>query len=343
MASHGPLPSAERQSTMRMQLKKAWVYLRLLWNYVGFWAYPPENCYSRIGAIYFEYGNYRKAISLFLKSEDSHGRRDVGLTKYNSYYLGYSYWNLGALKEANGHLEDYFRLNRKDWQIASMVAWYYGVIRKNETALDWYLQAMALEPRLLGPRIECSRLLSELGRIEEAVGQIDEAMRLTELSIERRIIESVKMKISGDPDGAVQTLKKAISEPDSVWASANLVQKEDAHMLLAKFQRDLGDTKGALVTLESAAQRRADDPWVIDELVMEYADQGVRLEEALALIERALKHQPENPIFLDTKGWVLFKLGRSDEAKALIERCRELLPEYEEAKEHFHLVSSHAA
>lgn len=343
MASHGPLPSAERQLTMRMQLKKAWVYLRLLWNYVGFWAYPPENCYSRIGAIYFEYGNYRKAISLFLKSEDSHGRRDVGLTKYNSYYLGYSYWNLGALKEAKCYFENYFRLNRRDWQIASMIAWYYAVIRQNETALDWYLRTLAVEPKLLGPRVECSRLLSELGRIQEALSQIDEAMRLAETPIERRTIEAIRQKVSGDLDGAVQKLKGAISEPDSVWTAAPQVRKEDVYMLLAKFQRERGDTTGALLTLESAHQKTTDDPWLIDELVMEYADQGVRLEEALSLIDCALKHQPENPIFMDTKGWVLIKLGRRDEAKTLFEKSLELLPEYEDAKKHWQLISSHNA
>jgi len=48
-----------------------------------------------------------------------------------------------------------------------------------------------------------------------------------------------------------------------------------------------------------------------------------------------LRYQPENSIFLDTKGWVLFKLGRRDEAKAVLERCLELLPNYEDAREHY--------
>ncbi|HEX9444621.1 MAG TPA: hypothetical protein VGA73_10900 [Candidatus Binatia bacterium] len=132
-----------------------------------------------------------------------------------------------------------------------------------------------------------------------------------------------------------------ISGPDTAWTHGNLVQKDDACMLLAKLQTEAGDTKGALVTLETAVQGRADDPWLMNELVMEYADQGVCLDKALALIESALKRQPENPVLFDTKGWVLFKLARTGEAKVAIERCLELLPEYEDAKEHFHLVSGH--
>jgi predicted Zn-dependent protease len=67
---------------------------------------------------------------------------------------------------------------------------------------------------------------------------------------------------------------------------------------------------------------------------MEYADQGVRLEEALSLIEGVLREQPENAIFMDSKGWVLLKLGRREEAAVFLKKCLELLPEYEDAREH---------
>ena len=45
-----------------------------------------------------------------------------------------------------------------------------------------------------------------------------------------------------------------------------------------------------------------------------YADKGVKLKEARDLIERALKIDPENGAYLDSYAWVLYKLGRYDEA-----------------------------
>jgi len=261
------------------------------------------------------------------------------LQRYNSYYLGHSYSNLGALKEANKHFENHFRLNNKDWQIASLIGWYYGVIRRNDTALEWYLKALLLEPKLLEPHVECARLLAESGRTDEALGHVNQAMDLVETSIEKQMIESLRKKISGDLKGAIQTLERAIAGPNSDWNSAKHFQKADACALLATFQRELGDRKSALSTLESALQSNPNDLSLINELVMEYADQGVRLEEALSLIERALKDQPENPIFIATKGWVLFKLRRREEAKAALERCVELLPECEEAREHLRHIT----
>ena len=55
------------------------------------------------------------------------------------------------------------------------------------------------------------------------------------------------------------------------------------------------------------------------------AEAGEHLEEARALIERALELDPENGAYLDSLGWVYFKMGRLDEAVAHLERAAALL------------------
>lgn len=52
-----------------------------------------------------------------------------------------------------------------------------------------------------------------------------------------------------------------------------------------------------------------------------YADSGVYLKEARDLIERALKIEPNNGAFLDSYGWVLYRLGRLPEAEAEIRKA----------------------
>ncbi|GAB4323119.1 MAG: tetratricopeptide repeat protein [Candidatus Zixiibacteriota bacterium] len=46
-----------------------------------------------------------------------------------------------------------------------------------------------------------------------------------------------------------------------------------------------------------------------------YADSGIHLDEALELIERALNVDPTNAAYLDSYGWVLYRLGRLEEAE----------------------------
>lgn len=55
------------------------------------------------------------------------------------------------------------------------------------------------------------------------------------------------------------------------------------------------------------------------------ADAGVNLREAKALIERALILDPTNGAYLDSLGWVYYRMGRIDEAIAALERAVELL------------------
>ncbi len=58
-----------------------------------------------------------------------------------------------------------------------------------------------------------------------------------------------------------------------------------------------------------------------------WADLGTHLDEAEKLIGRALELAPENPAFLDSRGWLLHKQGKSKEALAELQRAEALMPE----------------
>ena len=45
-----------------------------------------------------------------------------------------------------------------------------------------------------------------------------------------------------------------------------------------------------------------------------WAERGVKLPQARELIEQAVKLEPDNPAYLDSLGWVLFKLKQTNEA-----------------------------
>jgi len=51
------------------------------------------------------------------------------------------------------------------------------------------------------------------------------------------------------------------------------------------------------------------------------ADRGVQLDRALEMATKAVDQEPENPSYLDTLGWVYFRLGRYPEAAIYIERA----------------------
>lgn len=56
------------------------------------------------------------------------------------------------------------------------------------------------------------------------------------------------------------------------------------------------------------------------------ADKGMHLEESLTMIKHAVELDPQNGFYLDSLGWVYFKLGNYDEAEDNLRRAVEKLP-----------------
>ena len=51
------------------------------------------------------------------------------------------------------------------------------------------------------------------------------------------------------------------------------------------------------------------------------AERGIQLERALAMATEAVRQEPENASYLDTIGWVYYRLGKYDEAEKYIARA----------------------
>jgi predicted Zn-dependent protease len=55
------------------------------------------------------------------------------------------------------------------------------------------------------------------------------------------------------------------------------------------------------------------------------ADRNVRLTEAHDMIQKALNHDPNNGAYLDSLGWVYFRMNKLDEAERALRRSLELM------------------
>jgi len=84
-----------------------------------------------------------------------------------------------------------------------------------------------------------------------------------------------------------------------------------------------------------AARRWPGSATTLNALGYTLADRTTQYREAEKHIRNALKIAPENPAIIDSMGWVLFKLGRYDEAARQLEIAYEKYPDHEVAA---HLV-----
>ncbi len=73
-----------------------------------------------------------------------------------------------------------------------------------------------------------------------------------------------------------------------------------------------------------ALELSPDQPAVLNYLGYSYVEKKENLDEALGMIERAVKARPDEGYIVDSLGWALYRLGRYDEAVAQMERAVEL-------------------
>ncbi len=71
---------------------------------------------------------------------------------------------------------------------------------------------------------------------------------------------------------------------------------------------------------EMLVKRFPDDVELCNALGYGWASRGERLDEAKALIQRAIEAEPDSSAYLDSMGWVLYKQGLFEEALVFLER-----------------------
>jgi tetratricopeptide (TPR) repeat protein len=82
-----------------------------------------------------------------------------------------------------------------------------------------------------------------------------------------------------------------------------------------------GRTADALSHLNEALSLDPDNVNAMNSLGYIMAEEGKDLDRALLLCRRAVERRPENPSYLDSLGWVYFKLGRISEARASLRKA----------------------
>jgi tetratricopeptide (TPR) repeat protein len=94
-----------------------------------------------------------------------------------------------------------------------------------------------------------------------------------------------------------------------------------AHFYLAAQLDQLGQPPDARFQLRRTIELEPTHADAMNYLGYMDAEEGVNLSEARALIERALEFDPDNGAFVDSLGWVYFKMGKLEEAIEQLERA----------------------
>lgn len=98
-------------------------------------------------------------------------------------------------------------------------------------------------------------------------------------------------------------------------------RRQIARLQLATALEKSGDFRSAETTLREILAGSPNNPIAQNNLGYFLADRNEKLDEALRLIQAALKVDPENPSFLDSLAWVYFKMGKFAQAEEQLKKA----------------------
>ena len=183
-----------------------------------------------------------------------------------------------------------------------------------------------------------AEILTDTGKVDEAVELIKAALKKKPASSGQGIGTGSVNGIAGIPSPMYDEFSnylfisslyskakrnkeavEAVNQAYTVTQSAE--RKEIAKLTLATVQQTAGDFRGAEGTLREILKQSPRNPIALNNLGYFLTERDEKFDEALKLIEQALELDPLNPSYLDSLGWVYFKLGKLSEAEKYLKEA----------------------
>lgn len=175
-----------------------------------------------------------------------------------------------------------------------------------------------------------AQTLAELGRGDEALDLLRPRLKGDATDYEEYLFMSSLLISAGRGAEAVEAARKALS-----LAPADAPgQATNALIMLSSAQERTGDLKGAEATLRQVLSKDPNNATALNNLGYFLADHDERLEEALGMIQRAVRAEPTNPSYLDSYGWAYYKLGKLQEAERYLNDAARRNPASATIQEH---------
>lgn len=192
-------------------------------------------------------------------------------------------------------------------------------------ALEWYRSVPGGTQRDIA-RLRVPRALFDLGQGEEAFAELRALQSDADLAEGLRrdsyLMEAELRREAGDAAGELDAYARGLAAwPDEgalLYARALMWERRD------DIERAEADLRRLLVA-------EPENVHALNALGYTLADRTGRYEEALELIDRARLAEPDNAHIIDSYGWVLYRLGRHEEALVELRRAWSMLRDAEVA------------
>ena len=236
------------------------------------------------------------------------------------YSLGVLAMQLGKPEEAGR----YFKRLQAMGKHRNGVAYYLGRIEqqqgRTEQAVAWYKKVTGGEFKY-DSQVRIAQTLAEAGRLQAAREWFQGLrIQMPEKSVQLFLLEADLVQKYGTPEQVLALYDKALrAHPGS----------EDLLYSRGLYAVGIGRLDLMERDMRAIIARNPESVDALNALGYTLADQTDRLQEALALISRALALKPSSAAVLDSMGWVQYRLGNHRQALAYLRKALKLQPDGE--------------
>ncbi|MFN3580464.1 MAG: tetratricopeptide repeat protein [Pseudomonas sp.] len=224
-----------------------------------------------------------------------------------------------------------------------------------EDAATYFEQLLEQDPENDTARYHLGLAYQELGRPDDALqawtqvqpgrefltSRLRISQMLADQQRETELAQQLTTDRARDPGNAlslylieIETLSSG--QPELAYQRANEALEQfklDSNLLYirALLAEKTGRPEQLEADLQMVIDQEPDNSMALNALGYTLADRNVRLDEALKMIERAAKIDPDDPAITDSLGWVHYRLGNLDKAEAYLRKAYAAFPDQEVA------------
>jgi tetratricopeptide (TPR) repeat protein len=309
-------------------------------------SFPDDlNLYEMKGSLFIKKGEWENAYKQNLKLIES---REISFEDKMS--IGAIFFNAAEKDSANLlHAREIFSKLDKDttdWQVKAYLGELELQLKNDSLAIQYFHKAANLAEWNSQLWIRLGGFLFDKGKYSEVVQSIFKAVELFPNDFAINLIYGLSLSQQNKHREAKQFLIKAanINSSDLTVLTAlgytlnQLKEYDDALKYLNKAlqinPKDIQVLGMAALVYDSKTEFSKSDSLytiamtmdpentlILNNFAYSLAERGVRLDEALEWSKKTVEKEPENSSYLDTIGWIYFRLNELNKAKLYIEKA----------------------
>ena len=226
------------------------------------------------------------------------------------------YGEMGNYQRAIDELSNILHSHPKELRVRDYLGLMYEEMKDYDHAKQTYLTNLEIDPNYYDTLLHLGFLSYRQKHYEDAVTHLFQAKHIQPKRSEPYLLLGLTYLQQEQYLGAVKQFQEGIQHNPT---------NADLHFNLGTTYDKLDRFEDVVREMERTLSLEPEHADALNYLGYSYADRGVEVEKALKLTQRAVELKPNNGYYVDSLGWALFKVGRSTEALAAIDRALSLV------------------